>query len=87
MEASLKNNMMNNNVRKSVKAIKRIIQKDLQILAIYREMNAGSTLDPQTIKMKMLQKKNMQQYLNNYLNCQVLIHLWIGIENILIKIR
>ena len=57
MEASLKNNMMNNNVRKSVKAIKRIIQKDLQILAIYREMNAGSTLDPQTIKNEDVTEK------------------------------
>ena len=50
-------------------------------------MNAGSTLDPQTIKNEDVTEKNMQQYLNNYLNCQVLIHLWIGIENILIKIR
>lgn len=31
--------------------------KDLQILAIYREMNAGSTLDPQTIKNEDVTEK------------------------------
>ncbi|MEJ7296249.1 penicillin-binding protein 2, partial [Staphylococcus epidermidis] len=32
------------------KQLDELSKKDLQILAIYREMNAGSTLDPQTIK-------------------------------------
>ena len=36
---------------KLVKQLDELSKKDLQILAIYREMNAGSTLDPQTIKM------------------------------------
>ncbi len=56
--------------------------KDLQVLAIFREMNAGTVLDPQMIKMKMSVKKSMQQFLSNFPNYQVLTRLWIGIENI-----
>ncbi|SPZ98045.1 Cell division protein FtsI [Peptidoglycan synthetase] / Transpeptidase, Penicillin binding protein transpeptidase domain, Penicillin-binding protein 3 [Staphylococcus aureus] len=55
--------------------------KDLQVLAIFREMNAGTVLDPQMIKMKMSVKKSMQQFLSNFPNYQVLTRLWIGIEN------
>ena len=56
--------------------------KDLQVLAIFREMNAGTVLDAQMIKMKMSVKKSMQQFLSNFPNYQVLTRLWIGIENI-----
>ena len=30
-----------------------VYQKDLRVLAIYREMSAGSTMNPQTIRMRM----------------------------------
>lgn len=39
------------------KQISELSKKDLQILAIYREMNAGSTLDPQTIKNEDVTEK------------------------------
>ena len=42
-------------------------KKDLQVLAIYRQMMSGSALDPQTIKMMMYQTKNTQQFHKNYL--------------------
>ena len=50
------------------KQLDELSKKDLQVLAIYREMNAGSTLDPQTIKMKTLQKRNMLLYPSNFQN-------------------
>lgn len=55
---------------------------DLQVLAIYREMSSGSTLDPQMIKMKMLVKRNMLLFLNNWIIYLVSILQWTGIENI-----
>lgn len=39
------------------KQLSELSKKDLQILAIYREMNAGSTLDPQTIKNEDVTEK------------------------------
>ncbi|MDR4210621.1 penicillin-binding protein 2, partial [Bacillus thuringiensis] len=39
------------------KQLKQLTKKDLQVLAIYREMNAGSTLDPQTIKNEDVSEK------------------------------
>ena len=54
---------------------------DLQVLAIYREMSAGSHL-MQMIKMKMLVKRNMLLFLNNWIIYLVSILQWIGIENI-----
>lgn len=56
--------------------------KDLQVLAIFREMNAGTVLDPQMIKNEDVSEKSMQQFLSNFPNYQVLTRLWIGIENI-----
>ncbi len=55
--------------------------KDLQVLAIFREMNAGTVLDPQMIKNEDVSEKSMQQFLSNFPNYQVLTRLWIGIEN------
>ena len=51
---------------KLVKQLDELSKKDLQILAIYREMNAGSTLDPQTIKNDGVTEKNTLLYLNNF---------------------
>ncbi len=56
--------------------------KDLQVLAIFREMNAGTVLDAQMIKNEDVSEKSMQQFLSNFPNYQVLTRLWIGIENI-----
>lgn len=39
------------------KQLKQLTKKDLQVLAIYREMMAGSTLNPQTIKNKDVTEK------------------------------
>lgn len=39
------------------KQLSELSKKDLQILAIYREMNAGSTFDPQTIKNEDVTEK------------------------------
>lgn len=39
------------------KQLSELSKKDLQILTIYREMNAGSTLDPQTIKNEDVTEK------------------------------
>ncbi|MCI2951650.1 peptidoglycan D,D-transpeptidase FtsI family protein [Staphylococcus capitis] len=39
------------------KQLDELSKKDLQVLAIYREMNAGSTLDPQTIKNEEVTEK------------------------------
>lgn len=42
-------------IRKS--QLDELSSKDLQVLAIFREMNAGTVLDPQMIKMKMSVKR------------------------------
>ncbi|MCC3689986.1 peptidoglycan D,D-transpeptidase FtsI family protein [Staphylococcus capitis] len=39
------------------KQLDELSKNDLQVLAIYREMNAGSTLDPQTIKNEYVTEK------------------------------
>lgn len=49
--------------------------KDLQVLAIFREMNAGTVLDPQMIKNEDVSEKSMQQFLSNFPNYQVLTRL------------
>ncbi len=56
--------------------------KDLQVLAIFREMNAGTVLDPQMIKNEDVSEKEYAAVFSNFPNYQVLTRLWIGIENI-----
>ena len=56
-----KNNMMKRYIKIGKQQFDSFSDKDLQVLAIFREMMSGSALDPQMIKMKMLLMKNMLQ--------------------------
>ena len=71
-EGSITQDQYDKQLYKKVETNKLIVyQKDLRVLAIYREMSAGSTMNPQTIKNEDVSEKNMLQCHNNLIVFQV----------------
>ena len=60
-------NMINNYIKRLETNKLIVYQKDLRVLAIYREMSAGSTMNPQTIKNEDVSEKEYALQCHNNL--------------------